>query len=74
MIFFPYRPQIELTKVPVATILISLLCLGIYIEQYRNELAIHAQAETFCTPKVAAEFEVLGLMGGAAACAQGLPS
>ncbi len=59
MIFFPYRPQIKLTKVPVATILISLLCLGVYIEQYRNDLAIQAQAETFCTPKVAAEFEVL---------------
>ncbi len=59
MIFFPYRPQIELTKVPVVTILISLLCLGVYIEQYRNDLAIQAQAEAFCTPKVAAEFEVL---------------
>ena len=39
--------------------------------QRREMMEMH---KNLCTPKVAAEFEVLGLMGGAAACAQGLPS
>jgi hypothetical protein len=29
MVFFPYKAQIKLTKVPVVTILISLLCLAV---------------------------------------------
>jgi membrane associated rhomboid family serine protease len=48
VVFLPYKAQIKLTKIPVVTILISLLCIAVYIEQYRNEQAIYTQAETFC--------------------------
>ena len=53
MIFFPYRAQIKLTKVPIVTIAISLVCLVIYYEQYHNERAIEEHASEFCTGKVA---------------------
>ena len=57
MVFFPYKAQIKLTKIPVVTILISLLCLAVYIEQSRNERALFKQTAEFCTAKVAGQIE-----------------
>jgi membrane associated rhomboid family serine protease len=57
MIFFPYRAQIKLTKIPIFTIGISVICLAVYIQQYTNERAIQEHAYAFCTPKVAEEIE-----------------
>lgn len=57
MIFFPYRAQIKLTKIPLCTIAISVICIAVYIQQYTNERAIREHAEAFCTPEVASEIE-----------------
>jgi membrane associated rhomboid family serine protease len=57
MVFFPYRAQIKLTKIPVCTIAISVICLAVYIQQYRNEREIQEHASTFCKPEVASEVE-----------------
>ena len=57
MVFFPYKAQIKLTKIPVVTILISLLCLAVYIEQSRNERALFKQTAEFCTAEVAGQIE-----------------
>ncbi|MEE8261956.1 MAG: rhomboid family intramembrane serine protease [Gammaproteobacteria bacterium] len=59
MVFFPYKAQIKLTKIPVVTILISLLCLAVYIEQSRNERALFKQTAEFCTAKVAGQIELI---------------
>ena len=48
MFFFPYRADINLYKIPLLTILISLLCIGIYIAQYRNEVEVYDKAVAFC--------------------------
>ncbi len=60
MIFFPYRAQIKLTKIPIVTIVISVMCLAVYIEQYSNENAIEEHVYAFCTPKVAGQIERIG--------------
>ncbi len=48
MFFFPYRADINLYKIPLITILLSLLCIGVYIAQYRNEVEVHNKAVAFC--------------------------
>lgn len=57
MLFFPYKAQIKLTKVPVVTILISLLCIAVFIEQSRNERALFEQTAEYCTAEVAGQME-----------------
>jgi TPR repeat protein/membrane associated rhomboid family serine protease len=49
LLFLPVRAQIRLHKVPVATIMVSLLCLAIYYAQYRNERQIERAADGYCT-------------------------
>lgn len=48
MFFFPYRADINLYKIPLLTILISLLCIGVYIAQYSNEVEVREKAVAFC--------------------------
>ena len=48
MILFPYRAQIKLHKWPVMTIVISLLCLAIYLAQAQSESRVAAYIEAFC--------------------------
>ena len=52
MILIPYRAQIKLHKLPVVTILISLLCLAVFTAQIRNLAVIEKRAEAFCTGQV----------------------
>ena len=59
MLFFPYKAQIKLTKVPVVTILISLLCIAVFIEQSRNEQALFEQTAEYCTAEVAGQIELI---------------
>ncbi len=59
MLFFPYKAQIKLTKVPVVTILISLLCIAVFIEQSRNERALFEQTAEYCTAEVAGQIELI---------------
>jgi membrane associated rhomboid family serine protease len=55
MIFFPYRAQIALTKVPYLTLAVIVLCLVIYYFQDRNETAISDAAYSFCEERVGDE-------------------
>lgn len=48
MFFFPYRADINLHKLPLLTILISLLCIGVYIAQHLNEAEVYDKASAFC--------------------------
>jgi membrane associated rhomboid family serine protease len=59
VVFFPYKAQIKLTKVPVVTIAISLLCLAVFIEQSRNERALFEQTAEFCTAEVTGQVELI---------------
>jgi len=59
VLFFPYKAQIKLTKVPVITILISLLCIAVFIEQSRNERALFEQTAEYCTAEVAGQIELI---------------
>jgi membrane associated rhomboid family serine protease len=47
-VFFPYRAKIELHRVPVLTILVSLLCIGIFAAQSSNGRALHEAASEYC--------------------------
>jgi membrane associated rhomboid family serine protease len=48
MIFFPYRAQIKLHKLPVITIAIAVLCLLVYFAQHRNHIRVEAHAKKVC--------------------------
>jgi membrane associated rhomboid family serine protease len=67
MFFFPFRADINLYKIPLLTIAISLLCIAIYYAQYRNEIDVYAKAETFCEQPHTAAFRrtLLKLSGSA---------
>jgi hypothetical protein len=47
-VFFPYRAKIELHRVPVLTILVSLLCIGIFAAQSSNRHALNEAAAKYC--------------------------
>ena len=51
MLFFPYKVDIDLNRLPVVTILICLICCGIYILQYSSERAVTNSALEFCKQK-----------------------
>jgi membrane associated rhomboid family serine protease len=47
--FFPFRPAIRIHRIPVITLLVSLVCLFIYYQQARNEERIEEAAVRFCS-------------------------
>jgi membrane associated rhomboid family serine protease len=47
-VLFPYRARIELHRIPVLTILVSVLCIGVFIAQSRNEGALSDAAVEHC--------------------------
>jgi len=47
--FFPYRALIALHRIPVVTILICILCIGVFIAQENNERTVLKRTEAFCT-------------------------
>ena len=49
MLFFPFRFDMRLNKVPFLTIFICLLCLGVYGMQFANEQKYIADTERFCS-------------------------
>ena len=57
MFFFPFRADIDLYKIPLLTIVISLLCIAIYYAQYRNEIDVYAKALKFCEQPQTAAFQ-----------------
>ena len=46
--FFPYLAKIELHRIPVLTILVSLLCVGIFAAQSSNQHALQDAAAAHC--------------------------
>lgn len=48
MLFFPYKVDINLKRIPVITILVCLLCLTVYYYQFTNNTAIEQSAVSFC--------------------------
>lgn len=54
MIFFPFRAAIRITKIPLVTIAVSLVCLAIYFAQARGEQRFLEAAVRFCTAHQAA--------------------
>ena len=49
MFFFPYRAMIALHRIPVVTILVCILCIGVFIAQDNNRRTILKRTEAFCT-------------------------
>ena len=46
--FFPYRAQIQLQRIPVLTILVGLLCIGVFVAQSNSERALKDAAVAHC--------------------------
>ncbi|KPJ87984.1 MAG: hypothetical protein AMJ53_17400 [Gammaproteobacteria bacterium SG8_11] len=48
MLFFPYKVDINLKRLPLLTILVCIVCLVVYYFQYTNNRAIEKTAIKFC--------------------------
>ncbi len=48
MLFFPYKFDLKLKRVPFLTILVSILCIAIYSKQFANEAEFAEKTERFC--------------------------
>ena len=48
MLFFPYKVDINLKRLPLLTILVCIACLVIYYFQYQNNIAIEKSSIKFC--------------------------
>lgn len=48
MLFFPYKVDINLKRIPVITIMVCLLCLAVYYYQVTNNARIEQSAVKFC--------------------------
>ena len=55
--FIPYRAKIKITRIPVMTLAVSLLCLLVYWAQEKSATRIVRSAETYCTPAIAEVLE-----------------
>jgi membrane associated rhomboid family serine protease len=49
MLFIPYKFDLDLAKVPWLTILICIVCTGIYAQQYRNEIDFERKSMMYCS-------------------------
>jgi hypothetical protein len=54
-VFIPYRAKIKITRIPVMTILVTVICLLVYWSQEKSDTRILHSADAFCTDQVAAE-------------------
>jgi len=48
MLFIPYKFDLNLKKVPYLTILVCLLCIGVYTQQYLNEGEFEKRSVYYC--------------------------
>ena len=48
MVFMPYAAELDLYRFPGVTVLICLLCVGIYYSQHKNAEAVRVETEIFC--------------------------
>ena len=51
--FIPYRAKIKITRIPVMTILVTVLCLLVYWSQEKSDARVLQSADAFCTDQVA---------------------
>ena len=49
MLFFPYKFDLKLERVPFLTILVALVCIAVYTKQHLNEAEYIEQTEWFCS-------------------------
>ena len=49
MLFIPYKFDLSLTRIPWLTILICIVCTGIYTQQYRNEIDFERKSMMYCS-------------------------
>jgi len=52
MLFIPFKFDLSLAKVPYVTILVCLLCTGIYTQQYLNEREFEQRSWNYCARKL----------------------
>jgi membrane associated rhomboid family serine protease len=48
MIFFPYRADHKIRYIPLLTILIGIICIGVYIQQVKNVKELNLAIDGFC--------------------------
>jgi membrane associated rhomboid family serine protease len=48
MLFFPYKVDINLKRLPLLTILVCIACMAIYYFQYKNNVIVERAAIKFC--------------------------
>ena len=49
MLFIPFRYDLNLSKLPVLTIVVCLVCIGVYSQQFANELEFHEESLNYCS-------------------------
>ncbi len=49
MLFFPYKFDLRLEKIPFLTIFVALLCVAVYTKQHLNEVDYVQQTQWFCS-------------------------
>lgn len=65
--FFPYRARITLYHFPLFTVLVCLLCIGIFTAQFLNQHSLHKATASFCERQFEREFrQALMRLAGAA--------
>jgi membrane associated rhomboid family serine protease len=48
MLFIPYKFDLSLSKVPYLTILVCIVCIGVYTQQYLNEVEFEKKSLNYC--------------------------
>lgn len=55
--FIPLRPRIKLTRFPWLTLLVTVICIAVFIAQDRNQRKIYLNAKNYCTPGITRAIE-----------------
>jgi membrane associated rhomboid family serine protease len=63
MLFFPYRAELSLYRIPLVTILICIVCILVFIAQQRNEARLFQAMESTCTVQAQEAREILKKLG-----------
>ncbi len=48
MLFIPFKFDLSLSKIPYLTIVVCLICIGVYSQQFANEIEFHEQTYAYC--------------------------
>jgi membrane associated rhomboid family serine protease len=48
MIFFPYKVDLDLRRIPLVTLLVCALCIAVFYQQFSRDIAIHKSATSYC--------------------------